>query len=260
MGTSWEGSGRGLQLDHPELEPVLAYPSGDRRHLEAVRRDLRSLGVEGITSFGRNSIGSFWVLGKGWVGIVCLGSIGGRQVAVKVRRTDADRPNMLNEAKMHIRANSVGVGPKLLGQAENVLAMEYVKGLPVIRWLETPPGPASGVVNGTVSDLLDQCYRLDRAGLDHGELSDSKKHVLVDVSGRPVIIDFETASASRITRNVVAMTGYLFCKDALEKAMRRHFNWDALQLRRCLKDYKESKREDDYCRLREAIGIRNASL
>jgi len=211
-------------------------------------------------SFGRNRIGSFSVLGKGCVGIVCLGSMKGWQVAVKVRRTDANRPNMLNEAKMHAHANSVLVGPRLLWQTESALVMDYVNGLPIKEWLDTPHGRASESVRGMVSDLLDQCYRLDAAGLDHGELSNSKRHALVDEDGKAVIIDFESASASRTVRNVVAMTGYLFCRGSLENAMRRHFDWDAFRLRRCLKDYKESRSTKGYKDLREAIGLGRSPL
>ncbi len=255
-----EGGGEWHGLDDPKLDPVLAYPSGDRRHLEGVRRDLRRVGAEGIMSFGGNSIGSFWVLGKGWVGIVCLGSVGGRRVALKVRRTDADRPNMLNEAKMHAHANSVGVGPRLLGQTESVLVMDYVNGLPIIRWLDVPNVQEEGAVRGMVSDLLDQCFRLDMAGLDHGELSNSKRHVLVEQGGRAAIIDFESASASRTVRNVVAMTGYIFCKGTVGNAMRRYFEWDEFRLRRRLKEYKESRSTGNYEGLRETVGLGRSRL
>ncbi|HRR54464.1 MAG TPA: hypothetical protein P5290_03895 [Candidatus Methanomethylicus sp.] len=253
-GEEWHG------LDDPKLDPVLAYPSGDPMHLERVRRDLRRVGVEGIMSFGGNSIGSFWVLGKGWVGVVCLGSIGGRRVALKVRRADADRPNMLNEARMHAHANSVGVGPRLLGHTESVLVMDYVNGLPIIRWIDVPSGQEAGEVRGMVSDLLDQCFRLDMAGLDHGELSNSKRHVLVERGGRATIIDFESASASRTVRNVVAMTGYLFCKGAVGNTMRRYFEWDEFRLRRCLREYKESRSAENYEGLRETVGLGRSRL
>lgn len=244
-----------FRLDAPELVPILAYPTEDGKHLESVLRDLHEMGVESIFSHGRNSIGDFWVLGKGWVGVVCLGRLRGRRVAIKVRRVDADRPNMLNEARMHLFANSVGVGAELIAKSENAIAMECVEGESAIRWLQKVPGPETGAVRSMVSNLLDQCFALDAAGLDHGELSQSKKHVLVDASGRPFILDFETASDRRITRNVMAMTGYLFYKSTLEIVLRKHFSWDKNQLWQCLKEYKARKTAPNYREVREAIGF-----
>jgi putative serine/threonine protein kinase len=243
------------RLDAPELAPVLSYPTGDEKHLERVRSDLSGMGVESVFSQGRVSIGSFWAIGKGWVGVVLLGSLDGKKIALKVRRADADRPSMLNEARMHQFANSVGVGAGLIAKSENAIAMDYVNGEPAVRWLQRVPGPESVVVRRMVSDLLDQCFRLDAAGLDHGELSQSKKHVLVDAGGHPYLLDFETASDRRITRNVMAMAGYLFCKGSLVSALRRHLSWDSIQLMRCLKDYKASKSASDYLGIREAIGL-----
>ena len=260
LGAFVRGAEKGYRIDDPELDQVLAYPSGDHKHLECVRRDLKSAGIDMIMAFGRIRIGCFSVLGKGCVGIVCLGSMRRGQVAVKVRRTDADRPDMLNEARMHAYANSVSVGPRLLWQTESALVMDYVNGLPIKEWLDTPYAQTSGRVMDMVSDLLDQCYRLDASGLDHGELSNSKRHALVEEGGKAVIIDFESASASRRARNVVAMTGYLFCRGSLENAMRRHFDWDALRLRRCLKEYKESRSARGYIDIREAIGLGRSQL
>ena len=50
--------------------------------------------------------------------------------------------------------------------------------------------------------ILEQCFSLDMAGLDHGELSRLTRHVIV--SDRPCIIDFESASTTRKTCNVTA--------------------------------------------------------
>lgn len=44
-----------------------------------------------------------------------------RKVALKIRRTDADRSQMYHEADMLKKANSVDVGPKLLDVSENFL-------------------------------------------------------------------------------------------------------------------------------------------
>jgi putative serine/threonine protein kinase len=57
---------------------------------------------------------------------------------------------------------------------------------------------------------LEQCWRLDRAGLDHGELSHAPKHIIVDSQNKPVIVDFETASQNRKPSNVTSIAQFLF--------------------------------------------------
>jgi putative serine/threonine protein kinase len=57
---------------------------------------------------------------------------------------------------------------------------------------------------------LEQCFRLDQAGLDHGELSKAPKHLLVDKLNRVFIVDFETSSVERRVANVTAVCQYLF--------------------------------------------------
>jgi putative serine/threonine protein kinase len=56
--------------------------------------------------------------------------------------------------------------------------------------------------------ILEQCLRLDKIGLDHGELSRLDRHIVV--SDRPVMIDFESASTVRKTCNVTAAAQSIF--------------------------------------------------
>jgi len=85
---------------------------------------------------GDRLVNNVKVLGKGCVGIVVLAYTAAGKVALKIRRTDADRAGMKHEAQMLRAANSVGVGPKLLDFSENLLMMEFVDGLLIPRWVE----------------------------------------------------------------------------------------------------------------------------
>jgi putative serine/threonine protein kinase len=57
-------------------------------------------------------------------------------------------------------------------------------------------------IRAVATALLDQCFSLDVAGLDHGELSRLARHVII--AEKPYIIDFESASNKRKTCNVTA--------------------------------------------------------
>jgi putative serine/threonine protein kinase len=69
-------------------------------------------------------------------------------------------------------------------------------------------------------DILEQCWRLDKIGLDHGELSKAPKHLIVDQQETPWIVDFETASVNRKPANVTAVCQFLFASNsAVAKAV-----------------------------------------
>ncbi len=66
------------------------------------------------------------------------------------------------------------------------------------------------LIRKVLVDILEQCWHLDEAGLDHGELSKAPKHLLVDKEDKPFIVDFETASVVRKVINVTSVCQFLF--------------------------------------------------
>jgi putative serine/threonine protein kinase len=75
-------------------------------------------------------------------------------------------------------------------------------------WLGAHKEKAS--VRGVLNEVLEQCWRLDNIGLDHGELSKAPKHLIVDEQRKPWIVDFETASVDRKPANVTSVCQFLF--------------------------------------------------
>ena len=76
-----------------------------------------------------------------------------------------------NESVLLKLVNSVKVGPKMIDVSKNFLVMEYLEGEKFIDWIETLKG--IGVVKklkSTIKSVLEDCYRLDQIGLDHGEI------------------------------------------------------------------------------------------
>jgi putative serine/threonine protein kinase len=109
---------------------------------------------------------------------------------------------------MLAKANSVNVAPKIVASSKNFLLMQLVDGGLFVDWLENQRDRA--VVREVLVDVLEQCWRLDEAGLDHGELSKAPKHLLLDKAGKPFIVDFETASVERRAINVTSICQFLF--------------------------------------------------
>jgi putative serine/threonine protein kinase len=241
-----------LSLGDERLRGVLSYPIFKEEHYAKVLEGLRALGVDQVESIGALDIGSIKILGKGCVGLVMVGRREGQRVAAKILRADANRTSLDKEAdNLHV-ANLEGVGPSLFGHAEMVLVMEYIEGAFLARWLQEPH--AGGEVTFVLMSLLAQCRRLDKVGLDHGELSDAKKHIIVDKKGVPRIIDFETASRTRACRNLTSMVNYLFFKESISLLTGRFVCLEKEALREALREYKSDPSDDAYKRLIGLLG------
>jgi putative serine/threonine protein kinase len=187
---------------------VLCYPRVSEAELQNRLEELRAHRVSAVEFTGKNSVFNVPVLGKGFVGIVVAAYVDGQRVALKIRRVDADRQGLQHEAQMLAKANAVHVGPKLKDVSKNFLLMQLVDGAVIPEWLDAHKEPVH--VRGVLNDVLEQCWRLDAAGLDHGELSRAPKHIIVDKQQKPWIVDFETASDTRKPANITSVCQYLF--------------------------------------------------
>ncbi len=193
------------------LEPyvsVLCYPRASEAELESRLLELCEHGVEAVEFVGDASVFNVPVLGKGFVGIVVAAHLGGKRVALKIRRVDADREGLEHEARMLSEANKVHVGPKLISVSRNFLLMQLIDGWLLPDWLSEQS--QEELVRGVLGEVLEQCWRLDSIGLDHGELSKALKHIIISKQGRPFLVDFETASIKRRTANVTSACQFFF--------------------------------------------------
>jgi putative serine/threonine protein kinase len=84
--------------------------------------------------------------------------------------------------------------------------MELIVGDLMPIWLHANKDEV--LVRQVLSETMEQCWQLDLAGLDHGELSKAPKHVIVDYCQQPWIVDFETSSDTRKPANVTAICQY----------------------------------------------------
>ena len=200
-----------LDIRSPKLVPLITYPHYSEYEYKDRIIEMESLGITSIIlgggGGGKTIINGAHVAGKGCVGIVVKSKAGSKVCALKIRRTDADRKTMDNEARFHKMANSAGVGPILEGHTKNLIAMEYVSGQSIVDWAGNNKA-TKNKMRTVATAVLEQCFSLDAAGLDHGELSRLARHVIV--SDRPHIIDFESASTTRKTCNVTAAAQSIF--------------------------------------------------
>lgn len=236
------------ELNTRPYESILCFPDPTAEETQNRIQELLSLGVSALEFSGPASLFGVKVpvLGKGFVGIVVIAHLNGERVAVKIRRLDADRADLLHEAAMIAKANTVHVAPKLVGSSKNFLVMQLIEGDLLPNWLKTRM--EKGEVRQVLREILEQCYRLDEAGLDHGELSKAPKHLLVDKTNRVFIVDFETSSLERHVANVTAVCQYLFAgNSSASKILAEVFGQkDRLGLIDVMRAYKKNRNRENF--------------
>ena len=200
---------------------ILGYPKSTQHQLKSRILELEKLKIKSISLVGTTTIGSLEILGKGYVGVVVLAKQKSKKVALKIRRLDSQRNEMKSEAKLLKLVNSVKVGPKLYDFSKNFVVMEYLEGEKIGKWISSLGGPGSTKrLKSVIKTVLEDCYRLDKIGFDHGELSSISKHVIVGPK-KSTLIDFESSSTNRKVSNVTSITQAIFIGSGVAKKVNR---------------------------------------
>jgi putative serine/threonine protein kinase len=232
---------------------IICYPRVTSSELKERLKELERLGIRALEFSGSKHVLNVHVLGKGCVGIVTIAYRDRAKVALKIRRVDADRSRMQQEAELLGKANLANVGPWLLDVSKNFLLMQFIDGKLLPEWLEKQR--SSLKVKKVLRDVLEQCWRLDTAGLDHGELSHAPKHVIVDKKNRPFIVDFETASLKRRPSNVTSICQFLFMSGIAEKVFEKIGEKSKKTIREALRDYKRFRNATHFRKVLDVCGL-----
>lgn len=241
-------------LSEEPYASIMCYPKPSKAELKKRLEELQRLGVETLEFSGEKQALNTPILGKGCVGIVTIAYRNGEKVALKIRRVDADRSRMQQEAKMLKKANSVHVGPRLLGVSKNFLLMQFIDGDLLPKWVEKRRGKTQ--IRKVLHEVLEQCWRLDIVGLDHGELSHAPKHIIIDKKSKPFIVDFETASLNRKLSNVTSICQFLFISGVVaEKVAEKLGEKDKKAIIEVLRRYKSDRTRENFETVLEACSL-----
>ena len=241
------------ELSEEPFASIICYPRIIKTELKKRLSELRKLKITGIEFSGQKRILNLRVMGKGCVGIVVIALRRKRRVALKIRRIDADRKNMTREAKLLEKANEVGVAPKLIDACKNFLVMELVSGDLLPEWVEKKVSKEESC--RVFKDILEQCWRLDMIGLDHGELSHAPKHIIVNKKQKPIIVDFETASVERRPSNVTSACQFLFMNKRTSKISIKLGLDDRKSIIDALRSYKKNRNRTNFIDVLESCGL-----
>jgi putative serine/threonine protein kinase len=221
---------------------IICYPRPDEKEKVQRIEELLSIGVKNVRLEGPKKIDTHQIIGKGCVSIAILADTKFGLAILKIRRMDADRSDMFHEVQMLSFANTSSVGPILFNYSKNFILMEYIAGSLIGQWLNNVRSFPLMKVKYILKELLIQCFKLDIMNLDHGELSNASKHVIIRNSDlEPIIIDFESASKQRRPNNLTSICQFIFKKKELLDMM--HLSAELItsnETNNILKNYKKN--------------------
>jgi putative serine/threonine protein kinase len=249
------------EFDRMPYLGILTYPRPNLRIARSRIKQLRGLGIEQVTFEGRTKIGRLGLVGTGTVGIVVKATGEGEdgrmvQYALKIRRADANRENMVDEFRFTQLANRLRVGAAAYRHSKDFMVMRYIEGSGVDEYVKglTGRGQASRL-REMIHAILNQCRKLDLIGLDHGQLSNLRKHVIID-GETPHIIDFESASQNRTLKNVTGAAQYLFLGSSISPRIKRILSIRSTDtILEALRRYKREMSDENYVRLLATFGV-----
>ena len=244
-----------IGLKEEKYRKILCYPRFTQNEFENRIKELQKLGVKKIEFDGRQNIFDVPILGKGCVGIVVIIYTNNGKFALKIRRVDADRKEMFHEGEMIKIANSIDVGAKFVKVSKNFLIMQLIEGKYFPEWIKSLKEKDRSLFEQTLKNILDQCYRLDEVGLDHGELSNALKHIIIDKKGSPYLIDFESASIKRRVSNISSICQFFFLGSQIapvvQEKMGRKIN--KKKIVDALRSYKNNRTRFDFDKILNQI-------
>ncbi|MCG8362425.1 MAG: hypothetical protein MJA27_03710 [Pseudanabaenales cyanobacterium] len=235
---------------------ILAYPHGDSQEVNSRIQELAQLAVHSIYDFGCKPLKVFHVLGVGYCGVVALARLGSQDVALKIRRTNAPKADFQQEAAFLAIANQVGVGPRLLSASRNFLVMDYIAGDRFLDWVKKGVTSCSlTTIQSILRRILQDSYRLDDVGLDHGNLQCISDHIIVS-GEQAVLIDFSSASRLRRAANVTSVTQGLFLRTQIATPLAEVFPLPPKrELIEVLRHYKRQQTGKNFDGLLKLLGL-----
>ena len=158
------------------------------------------------------------------------------KVAIKVEREGSGAiARIENESNWLQRLNEFNIGPRFMFSGENYCVYCFVEGRVILNWLVDASKQETLFV---LKDMLGQCFEMDKLRVNKEEMHHPIKHILVDYSNRPVLLDFERCHNTDKPQNVTQFVEFI-CRlqgDLASKGV----VIDVVVLRKLAKEYKDT--------------------
>ena len=251
-----------VDINSPELYQIISYPHFNYHKYLEILTELEELKITKIILHGKTTIGNNHIIGKECNGLVIKVIQEDKKIyALKIRRIDSSRKDNKDEISFMQLANSIKVGPKLIGFTKNTILMEFIEGSSIKDWSNKDENISNKqLLKKVLNQILFQAYIMDINMLDHGELSYIDNHIIIsDKNARVTIIDFESSSISRKKpNNLTSAIHSLFLKGYVASQITKYEYCDKFDnnlLYNLLKNYKTHYSINDFERILDFFHI-----
>ncbi|MBW3020055.1 hypothetical protein KY334_02055 [Candidatus Woesearchaeota archaeon] len=170
---------------------------------------------------------------KGARGFVYTGVYKGKKVAIKIKNPESDAiARIENEINFLTILNKYNIGPKLFLSGNKYFVYEFQEGEFMIHWMKTASLEQKMKV---LRKLMDQCFIMDKLGINKEEMMRPFKNVVIKKRNIPVLIDFERCHYTQKPKNVTQLLQYMWKQRLIEK--------DFIDL---IQEYKKDVSEKNY--------------
>ena len=136
-----------------------------------------------------------------------------KSIAFKVVIDKKRTKNVIKNEKKFLKiVNKEKIGPKFIGSGKDYVSYYYIDGIRIIDFIKSAD---KQLIINILKEVLAQCYRLDKLGLNKEELHKPVKHILIS-NKKPVMIDFERSHYSNNPKNVSQFCQFLMSKTLKE--------------------------------------------
>lgn len=157
------------------------------------------------------------------------------KVAIKIKRKESEATERIkNEAKWLKILNKKDIGPRMLFYGKDYLVYEFVEGKFILDWVKER---SKKDIKKVLINILEQCFILDKLGVNKEEMHHPLRHIVIDKSGVPTLLDFERCNRTKKPKNVTQFVEFICrIKSELEK---KRLNINVKVMRDLAKTYKE---------------------
>ncbi len=157
-------------------------------------------------------------------------------VAIKVKKKDSKAADAIaSEVRWLKVLNERAIGPKMMFSGEEYVAYEFVEGEYIEDWL---PKASKEEIQKVLASVFQQCYVMDKLGVNKEEMHHPLKHIIVGKDGNATLIDFERCYETEKPHNVTQFAD--FVGKFRPTLVKKGFDFDLKELREVAAKYKES--------------------
>jgi release factor glutamine methyltransferase len=144
-------------------------------------------------------------LAKGHRGMVYSGTFRNKTVAVKVDIKSNPISRVSLEAKWLKQLNKKKIGPKLIKTNKDNIIMEFIDGQNIYEYMR---GRTKNEIRHVIKEVLTQCNKMDKLGINKDEMHHPIKHILIN-NNKVTMIDFERCKFTEKPKNVTQFCHFL---------------------------------------------------